>query len=156
MNMFMERRNIAAGIVALAGSFLIVLGLDVGDLWLARTAGAGNHVNAAGPATTLANVITGFETNTAEGWTARIGHEAVTVSSTERRSGNFSLLTGNRRNAFDGCKINVTTAMTTGARYRVSVWAKLPAGEPPSNLKVSLERRLAGNTTFHHVVTGPV
>lgn len=153
---FMERRNIAMGIGVLAGSLLMVFGLVMGYPWVPKIVEAEDDATGGLPATVLAGISTGFETNSTEGWTARIGHEAVTVSAAERRSGNFSLLTGNRRNAFDGCKINVTAAMTTGLRYRVSVWAKLPAGEAATNLKVSLERRLAGNTTFHYVVNGTV
>src|SRR5688572_7406448 len=100
--MIMGSRNNAAGMGALAGLFLIVFVLLMGNPWFAKTVEAGDRVMFASPPTTLANITTGFEANTTEGWTARIGHESVTVSSAERRSGNFSLLTANRRNAFDG------------------------------------------------------
>jgi endo-1,4-beta-xylanase len=100
----------------------------------------------------VSNIATGFETNTGEGWSARIGPETVTVSSADKHTGTYSLLTTNRQAAFHGCKINVTDAMANGSRYRVSVWAKLAPGATATNLRVSLERTLGANTTFHTVV----
>gem|GEM_PF-2304824 len=112
-------------------------------------------VNTASPALTSPNVdiSTGFETNTAEGWTPRIGTESVTVTSADRRSGMYSLLTQNRTAAFQGCKINVTNAMTIGSRYRITVWAKLAPGAAASDLRVSLQRTVGANTTFATVVS---
>jgi endo-1,4-beta-xylanase len=94
-----------------------------------------------------------FETNTPEGWTSRTGTEVVSVTSADKHGGNFSLLTTGRTAAFRGPSFDVTNAMFNGSRYRVSVWAKLAPGEAPSQLRVSLERRLGtALQTFHTVV----
>ena len=103
----------------------------------------------AGP---FADISTGFETNTAEGWSARIGSENVAVTSVDKHSGTYSLLTSNRLNAYDGCKINVSTTMTAGSRYRITVWTKLAPGASSTNLRVSLQRTVAGNNTYYTAV----
>jgi endo-1,4-beta-xylanase len=97
-----------------------------------------------------------FETNTTEGWQPRIGNEVVSVSSVEKYSGSSSLFTSGRQAAYDGCKINVSGSMTTGSEYRISLWAKLAAGSNSTHLKITLQRSLAGNTTYHPVAAKAV
>ncbi|MCI0391316.1 MAG: endo-1,4-beta-xylanase [Acidobacteria bacterium] len=105
-----------------------------------------------GPPPNTSGIATDFETNTTEGWTSRTGVETLTVTSTDQHGGNYSLLTTNRTSAFRGPSINVTNVMFNGSRYRISVWAKLAPGEPNTQLRVSLERRIGTITTFHTVV----
>lgn len=93
----------------------------------------------------------GFETGTAEGWMPR-GSVTLTVTTADQHSGSYSLLTSNRTAAWQGPRLNVTSKMYNGSRYRISVWVKLAPGSPPTNMRVSLERTLAGTTTFHTVV----
>ena len=61
-----------------------------------------------------------------------------------------------RRRAAPRCgtapRSNILSKMTRGFRDRVTVWAKLAPGEPSTNLRVSIERRLAGVTNFTTVV----
>lgn len=114
----------------------------------------GDGISAAPPA---ANLLTDFESNSAEGWVPRIGTETLTITSAERHSGTYSLLTGSRLAPFYGCKINVTNMMTAGSRYRITVWVKLAPASPTENIKVSLQRTLGVNTSYHNVIqTTPV
>jgi endo-1,4-beta-xylanase len=106
----------------------------------------------AGPPPNTTGAATDFETGTAQGWVPRIGNEVLTVTSADAHSGTFSLLTTNRTSAFRGPSFNVTNVMFNGSRYRVSLWAKLAPGEPNSQLRVSLERRIGTVTSFHTVV----
>jgi endo-1,4-beta-xylanase len=105
-----------------------------------------------GPPPNTMGIATDFETNTPEGWTSRTGVEAVSVTSVDQHSGNNSLLTTNRTSTFRGPAIDVTNIMFNGSRYRISLWAKLAPGEPATQLRVSLERRLGTVTSFHTVI----
>ncbi len=99
------------------------------------------------------DIISNFETNTTEGWQPRIGSEAVTVSSAHKYSGSFSLFASGRQSEFEGCKINVSTSISKGSQYRISVWARLAPGSPTTPLKISLQRSLGGNTSYHVVTS---
>ncbi len=99
-----------------------------------------------------ANIDTNFETNSTEGWQPRIGTETIAVTSAAKHGGNFSLLTTGRQAAFAGCKINVSNAIAIGSSYRVTVWVKLAPGSTATDLKVSLERNLAGDITYQTAV----
>lgn len=66
--------------------------------------------------------------------------------------GSRSLKTTGRTAVWNGPALNVLSKMTRGFRYRVTVWAKLAPGEATTNLRVSIERRLAGVTNFTTVV----
>lgn len=99
-----------------------------------------------------ANRSTGFETGTAEGWLPLVGTESLTPTTDEKRTGDYSLRITNRLQSFHGPRLGVTSDMANGSRYRISLWARLVAGQPSSNLRVTLLRTLAGTTTFHNVV----
>ncbi len=99
-----------------------------------------------------ANIATGFETGTTEGWLTVAGVETLTVTTDEKRSGNFSLRISNRQQTFHGPRMNVANDFANGSRYRVSVWARIVAGQAASNLRMTLQRTLAGTTTYHNVV----
>ncbi len=106
-----------------------------------------------GPPPNTTGAASTFESNTREGWAPRIGDEILTVTSADKHSGTYSLLTSGRTTAFRGPAFNVTNVMFNGSRYRVSLWAKLAPGEPTSQLRVSLQRNLgAFPATFHTVV----
>lgn len=97
-------------------------------------------------------ITTGFETNTAEGWVPNVGTESISVTSSDAHTGTHSLLTANRLQSFHGCRINVSSQMVSGFRYRVTVWAKMAPGAQASSLRVTLLRVSSGVTTFHAVV----
>ncbi|MCI0660174.1 MAG: endo-1,4-beta-xylanase [Acidobacteria bacterium] len=105
-----------------------------------------------GPPPNTAGLATNFESNTTEGWAPRIGNEVLTVTAADQHSGSYSLLTTNRTTAFRGPSFNVTNVIFNGSRYRISLWAKLAPGEPPTQLRVSLERRIGPTQSFHTVV----
>jgi endo-1,4-beta-xylanase len=100
-----------------------------------------------------AGAAAGFETNTNEGWSPRVGNEALTVTAADKHNGNYSLLTTGRTAAFQGPRFDVSNVMFNGSRYRISLWAKMAPGEPNSTLRVSLQRNLGSfPASFHTVV----
>lgn len=106
-----------------------------------------------GPPPNTAGASSTFESGTREGWAPRIGDEVLTVTTADKNSGNFSLLTSGRTSAFRGPAFNVTNVMFNGSRYRISLWAKLAPGEPNAQLRVSLQRNIGSfPATFHTVI----
>jgi endo-1,4-beta-xylanase len=97
-------------------------------------------------------ITTGFEDGTTDGWTPRIGNEVLTVVSGIAHSGNYSLEVSNRTAPYDGAKISVANKMYNGSQYQVTVWAMLTPGESPTQLRVSLQVTLNGNTNYYTVV----
>jgi endo-1,4-beta-xylanase len=93
-----------------------------------------------------------FESGTPEGWGPRIGRESVTVTTADAHGGTHGLLTTGRQAAFDGAAINAAGKLCNGSRYVVSVWVKMAPNEPNTQIRVSLQRRFAGATTFHTVI----
>src|SRR5262245_16215042 len=105
-----------------------------------------------GPPPNTDGLVSTFESGAREGWGPRIGDETVTVTSADAHSGSNSLLTTGRTTAFRGVAVNVTNIMFNGSRYKVSLWAKLAPGEPPTQLRVSLQRNAGTITDFNQVV----
>jgi endo-1,4-beta-xylanase len=97
-------------------------------------------------------IHTNFEDGSAEGWKPRIGEEVVTVTTADKHSGNFSLLTSGRQHTFSGPSIDAAGKLCNGSQYRVSFWAKLAPGEPDAQLRFSEQRTLAGATNFDTLV----
>lgn len=97
-------------------------------------------------------VSSDFEDGTTQGWGPRVGREQVTVTTAERHSGSYSLLTTGRQQPYDGPSLNILGRMTRGARYHVSVWVKLAPGEPDSLIRVSIQRSFQGTTNYNAVV----
>jgi uncharacterized repeat protein (TIGR01451 family) len=128
--------------------FLIIVGLTCSPAMLVtRPASAQTGQDNSG-------LAANFETGTSEGWGPRLGYESVTVTSTDKHSGNYSILTTGRQQSYDGASIDVTNKMHNGSRYRISVWVKLATGEAPVNVMVSLQRNLDSTMTFHNVIGG--
>jgi endo-1,4-beta-xylanase len=84
-------------------------------------------------------------------WT-RLGTAVLANVTEEAHGGTRSLRTTGRTAVWQGPALNILGKMTSGFRYRATVWAKLAAGEPDTNLRVTVERRLAGATFFHTVI----
>ncbi len=93
-----------------------------------------------------------FEDSTTQGWEPRIGDEVVSVTSADRYSGNYSLLTTNRVNEYDGPSLNVLSKIEKGSKYDISVWVKLAPGETNSNVQVSIERQFQGTADYDTIV----
>jgi endo-1,4-beta-xylanase len=102
-----------------------------------------------------AGIACDFESGTAQGWTARIGRETLTVTTADAHSGTASLLTSGRAATFDGPSLNVLGRFGKGKTYDIAVWVKLAPGEAATQLRLSLERRTAG-TPSYETLAGPV
>jgi endo-1,4-beta-xylanase len=107
-----------------------------------------------GPPANTTGAASTFESNTLEGWKARTGGETVAVTNADAHGGSFSLLASNRSFTFQGPAFDVTNVMFNGSRYVVSVWAKLAPGQSPTQLRVSLDRKLGTATETFHIVVG--
>jgi endo-1,4-beta-xylanase len=107
---------------------------------------------AAGNAIAQLPLQTDFEDGTMQGWSAR-GTGVMLANTVETANTGFrSLKTTGRTASWQGPQYNVTSLMSNGSRYRVSVWVRLAAGEPSSSIRVTVERVLAGGTTYHTVI----
>jgi endo-1,4-beta-xylanase len=107
-----------------------------------------------GPPPNTTGASSTFESDTTEGWKPRIGPETLTVTSADAHSGTFSLLTTNRGATYEGPAYDVTNVMFNGSTYVVSLWAKLAPGQPDSQLRVSLDRKLGTAVETFHTVVG--
>jgi endo-1,4-beta-xylanase len=92
-----------------------------------------------------------FEDGTTQGWTPRAG-ETVTATAEAARTGGFGLGTTARAQSWQGPTLNLLDTMEHGVRYTFTVWTRLAAGEPASQLRMSIERRVQGTPTFETVV----
>ena len=101
-------------------------------------------------------IHTDFETGTAQGWRPRIGRETVTVTSADAHGGTYSLLTTGRQRTFDGPSINAAGKLCNGSRYKITVWVKMAPGQPDTQIRLSLQRSLAGQTNFNTVIPNTV
>ena len=158
----------SAGWVTLQGSY--ALATDVSKLILYVESGGANtefyiddfHLDEVVPDQT--GFACDFETDqggglycyTAQGggdrnWTPR--GSAVLANVTEQaHGGTRSLRVTGRTAVWNGPALDILGKMTRGFRYRATVWVKLAAGEPDTNVRVSIERRLAGATNFTTVI----
>jgi endo-1,4-beta-xylanase len=98
-----------------------------------------------------AGVVSDFETGTTQGWRPRIGAETLAVTTADAHSGQRSLLTTTRTAAFAGPSLNVLGKMTKGKKYALSAWVKLAPGEAPADVRMTVERQLAGAQSFEGV-----
>lgn len=101
-----------------------------------------------------AGAVADFEGGTAQGWFPRISSETLTVTTADAHGGQRSLLTTNRTAAFAGPAFNVLGKMTKGKKYALSLWVKLAPGESPVDMRLSIERRLAGTPAFQTIAAG--
>lgn len=91
---------------------------------------------------------------TARSWAPRGGEAIVTNVTGQAHGGTHSLQTTGRRRPYQGPSIDILGKMTSGFRYRVTVWARLlpdPAF-PSAPVRVSLQRTSQGSTTYVNVV----
>jgi endo-1,4-beta-xylanase len=88
-------------------------------------------------------------------WTP-LGTAVLANVAEEAHGGTRSLRTTGRTAVWQGPALNILGKMTPGFRYRATVWAKLASGEPDTNLRTTVERRLGGVTSFHTVIPNTV
>jgi endo-1,4-beta-xylanase len=84
-------------------------------------------------------------------WTP-LGTAVLANVTEEAHGGTRSLRTTGRTAVWQGPALNILGKMTSGFRYRMTVWAKLAAGEPDTSLRTTVERRFSGATFFHTVI----
>jgi endo-1,4-beta-xylanase len=106
---------------------------------------------------TTAAALTGpiqydFEDGTAQGWFP-FGSPTVANSTDVAFTGTHSLLTTKRTATFMGPGVSLTSQLSAGANYNVSVAARLTAGEAPTTLQVTVQRSMSDGTTAFDSVT---
>lgn len=130
-------RTLVAAVLAVAGVAALVLVAP-----LAQPSGA------LSPAVVLSS---DFETALG-GWGAR-GAASVTRTAEHGPRGTHSLLVTGRTNPWDGAAVDVTDAFEPGTSYTIGLWLRLPAGAPPADLRVSVQRDTAGTSSYDTVTT---
>ena len=97
-------------------------------------------------------VLNDFEDGTLQNWVPRGGGVVLTntdeVGSRTGGVGSRSLRTTNRTAGFHGPSLNTLGLLAKGATYQVTVWARLVAGEAPTQLKVTMQRSVGATTNF--------
>ncbi|WP_129842958.1 endo-1,4-beta-xylanase [Streptomyces sp. RFCAC02] len=99
---------------------------------------------AADPVTVAAHT---FEDGTAQGWGAR-GGETVAAVTGEAHGGTGALAATGRTATWQGPVLDVTDLFETGTEYTVSLWARLAEGSAGDTVRLSLERRVDGVTSY--------
>jgi endo-1,4-beta-xylanase len=105
----------------------------------------------AAPATAQTPVLShDFENGTAQGWIPR---GPVTLTNTDEvgsRTGlpGRSLRTTGRTAGFHGPSLDTLGLLTKGATYQVSVWVRLVAGQPATQVRVTMQRTLPTGNSF--------
>ncbi len=84
-------------------------------------------------------------------WVGR-GPTVVANVADTAQSGARSLLASGRTASWNGPSLDILGKMTNGFRYRITTWVKLADGSPDTNLRVSIQRTLAGTTNYQTVV----
>ena len=97
-----------------------------------------------------------FETDLAP-WGARGNgtNPTVTRTNTVAHSGTWSALVTDRTQGWQGIGADVTSVFTVGSTYHISAWVKLAEGAAPdpSDLRLSIQRESAGETTYSPIAT---
>jgi len=93
---------------------------------------------------------TNFEDGTNQGWYAR-GDANITVTDADAYSGDYSLLTTDRKQDWQGPAIDVTAYK--GRKCNVSVWARLAPGEGSANLRLCLQHNFGETEDYKWIVS---
>ncbi len=93
-----------------------------------------------------------FEDGTSQGWRPRAG-ETVTVTAEAARTGGFGLAVSDRTQSWEGPTLDLVDTLEFGTRYDLSVWVRMAAGEPASDLRMSVER-VSGDSQHFETVVG--
>lgn len=131
-----------------AGGMVVALAASLAAVW---TGAAGGGTPRAAAAEPVVVETFGFEDGTAQGWTGRAA-ETVAPTTAAARTGTRGLAVSGRTASWQGPSRDVLTTLTAGTRYTFSVWARLAAGEPTTQLRMSLERRWQGTAASDQIV----
>ena len=120
-------------------------------------AGSDGRQTQADPTETISGALTGpiqndFEDGTTQNWFP-FGSPTLANSTEQAFTGTHSLKTTNRTATFMGPSLSLTSQLTAGTTYRVSVATRLAAGEAPTTLRVTVMRSMSdGTQAFDTVV----
>ena len=98
-----------------------------------------------------AGLTSDFEDGGQQGWGSRSGTEQVAPSTTDAHTGTHSLLTAGRTATWMGPSHSLLTLISKGSKYAFDAWVKLAPGETATSLRMSMERRLGGSTSYDSV-----
>lgn len=107
------------------------------------------------PAAAMAQAIVlqhGWEDGTLQGWTPFGGGVVLTNAAGVARTGASSLLTTGRSAGFHGPSLELAGRLTPGTPYQFSVFVRLAAGEPATQVRMTVRRTpTGGNAQFEQV-----
>ncbi|MGC4761360.1 endo-1,4-beta-xylanase [Micromonospora sp. DT46] len=92
-----------------------------------------------------------FEDGTTQGFRPRAG-ETVAVSTAVAHGGTRSLLASGRTASWQGPALDLLDEMVKGTRYTLTVWVRLAAGQPPGQVRLSVQRDSGGTSAYDQVV----
>ena len=100
-------------------------------------------------------LVADFEDGGNDGWIPRGGGVTLTNSTDVANTGTHSLLTTGRTQGFMGPSIDLTSQLTLGATYQVTVSARLVSGTPATTVNLTVQRTPAtGSTAFDSIKFG--
>src|SRR6185503_5930195 len=100
-------------------------------------------------------VQNGFEDATAQGWVSR-GSAALAAVTEAARTGSYSLKTTGRTAVWNGPSRNLMGTLQKGGVYQITGYVRLVAGQPASQLIMTVQRTPVGGTqAFDRVVASP-
>src|SRR5215468_11492558 len=100
----------------------------------------------------LTSIQSDWEDGSLGGWFP-FGSPTLTNSTEQALTGTHSLKTTNRTSGFMGPAISLTGQLSPGPTYRVSVAARLVAGQAATTVKVTVQRSMSdGTSAFDQVV----
>jgi len=96
-------------------------------------------------------LYTDFEAGTSGGWNSR-GSAVLAATTDAAYSGARSLSVTGRTASWQGPTINTLCKLHKGSKYLISVWVRLLPGQPASQVRMTLEARLSGATSYLPVI----
>jgi endo-1,4-beta-xylanase len=96
----------------------------------------------------------GWEDGTLQGWTPFGGGVVLTNVAGTARTGNHSLLTTGRTASFNGPSLELASVLTPGTPYQVTAFVRLAAGEPATQVRMTVRRTPTGGTSQFDSVSG--
>jgi arabinoxylan arabinofuranohydrolase len=106
------------------------------------------------PTPTLNNLISnpGMETGNTNGWAVN-GAGSIAVSTAQKHSDTYSLLSTGRTSAWNGPIHNITSKVQSGTTYHCSGWVRLD-NVASDAIIMTIKKVDGGGTTYTNIVTG--
>jgi endo-1,4-beta-xylanase len=94
----------------------------------------------------------GWEDGTLQGWAPFGGGVLLTNVAGTARTGDHSLLTSGRTQGFNGPSLELAAVLTPGTPYQITAFVRLAAGEPATQVRMTVRRTPAsGSAVFESV-----